>query len=514
MLSCPQRCASACSVHVIGHSDGDCIDGVDGQQRIDALGSDSAVNFGEFFGALRIDVPRTTDLDSGSASSLRVNISDRPASDDPKGKCHSFSIRDLMSEPRTVIVGAGIVGLCTAYELARKGSSVIVLDRGHVADSASCGNAGLFSIGHYPLTRPGASWRGFRWMFDSSSPLWIRPTLSPEVLHWLMTFHRHCNQAHMDRSLATLCAMGWQTIHALEQMLDAESIDCLYRRSGWLDLVMDSRNLPAAAAEGKSLAKYGYVTAAIDGAELRRNDPAFTKDVAGAIHYLDSAIIHPAQLVRGLAAALPRYGVTIRTDATVTSLERDGSGRCVGARLESGEVVRGDTTVLAAGIWSSQLADSAGVSVPMQGARGYHMQLDGVRVLPKTGGVIHETFVAFNPMGNQLRLAGTLEIAPLGRPWMRKRLAALPKAARKAIHGIDGACATQEWAGYRPCTADGMPVIGFAPNIPGLYIATGHAMMGLMLGPVTGRIACADILAADQSIDEKLLAAVRPGRRL
>ncbi len=417
-----------------------------------------------------------------------------------------------MGNQRTVVVGAGIVGLCTAYELALRGVDVVVLDRSATFDSASCGNAGLFSIGHYPLTKPGASWRGLRWMFDSTSPLWIRPSFSPELLRWLYTFHTHCNEAHMHRCMRTLCAMGWRTVQALEAMLDAESIDCLYRRSGWLDLIHDEANLDAAAAEGRALSSYGYRTDRIGGAELRRRDGAYADEVAGAIHYVDSGIIHPGQLVRGLADALAKRGVTIRTNVTVTGLTRDSGGRCVGARLESGEVVRAQTTVLAAGIWSDELARSAGVRIAMQPARGYHVQLDGVPHLPVTGGVMRETFIAYNPMGSQLRLAGTLEIAPVGRPWMRKRMNALVAGARKYLHGIDGGRVTHEWAGYRPCTADGMPVIGAVRELPGLYVATGHAMMGLMLGPVTGRIVAADICGEPQSIDEELLAAVRPDR--
>ena len=217
--------------------------------------------------------------------------------------------------------------------------------------------------------------------------------------------------------------------------------------------------------------------------------------------------------MRGLADALPRHGVNIRTGVTVAGIERDAKGKCIGARLSTGEIVHGENVVLAAGIWSSELAKSAGISVPMQPARGYHVQLDGVPQLPVTGGVMHETFVAYNPMGNQLRLAGTLEIAPVGRPWMRRRLNALIAGARKYLHGIDSGRVTAEWAGYRPCTADGMPVIGFAKSTPGLYIATGHAMMGLMLGPVTGRIIAADICGQTQSIDPEILAAVRPDRR-
>ncbi len=415
-----------------------------------------------------------------------------------------------MANHRTVIVGAGIVGLCSAYELALRGVDVVVIDRSATYDNASCGNAGLFSIAHYPLTKPGASWRGLRWMFDSTSPLWIRPSFSPQLIRWLWTFHSNCNEAHLERCMRTLCAMGWRTVQALEAMLDAEKIDCLYRRSGWLDLIHDDGNLDAAAEEGRALAPYGYRTDRISGAELRRLDGAYRDEVAGAIHYVDSGIIHPERLVRGLADALTKRGVEIRTNTTVTELKREASGRCIGVQLASGEFVRGDTTLLAAGIWSDALARSAGVRVAMQPARGYHVQLDGVPCLPITGGVMRETFIAYNPMGSQLRLAGTLEIAPVGRPWMRKRMNALITGARKYLHGVDAGRITHEWAGYRPCTADGMPVIGPIVQTPGLHIATGHAMMGLMLGPVTGRIVAADICGEPQSIDEDVLKSVRP----
>jgi D-amino-acid dehydrogenase len=417
-----------------------------------------------------------------------------------------------MSSTKTVVVGAGIVGLCTAYELLQRGRDAIVLDRECTLDGASAGNAGLFSIGHAPLTKPGASWRGLRWMLDSRSPLWIRPSLSPALLRWLWTFHRHCTPEHLERATRTLCALGWRTAQALERILDREGIDCFYRRCGWMDLVLDERNLDAAQREGRALASFGYRTDRISGNELRRRDPAYRDEVAGAIHYLDSAILHPGLLLRGLMRAVQARGGTVRLGCEVAGFERANDGRCIGARLRSGEVVEGDSVLLAAGIWSDPLASQLGIAVPMQAARGYHLQLEGTGVLPRHGGVMHETFVAYNPMGSQLRLAGTLEIGPTGRPWLRKRLHALTTAARRYLHGIDRAHITAEWAGYRPCTADGMPVIGSVPSIPGLFIGTGHAMMGLMLGPVTGRILCADICGTRQEIDPELLACMRPQR--
>ncbi len=414
-----------------------------------------------------------------------------------------------MPTPRTVIVGAGIVGLCSAYELAGRGASVIVLDRERIGASASCGNAGLFSIGHYPLTRPGASWRGIKWMFDSESPFWIRPSLAPELLKWLWAFHQSCTPHQTERSMRTLCALGWRTIQALEAILDTERIDCHYKRTGWLDLITDESQLDAAEAEGRTLAQYGYRTRRISGDDLRKSDPAYTTAVAGAIHYEDTAIIHPGLLMAGLLEAVKRRGVEVRMDSEVASLQLSRERRCDGVRLTSGEVVTGETTLLAAGIWSDALARKAGVSIPMQAARGYHLHLEGVPTLPKTGGVLHETAVAYTPMGNQLRIAGTLEIAPIGRPWMRRRINALVKRARTCLAGLDEAHVVEEWAGYRPCSADGMPFVGFAPTVANLYVATGHAMMGLMLGPVTGKIAAADILGGPLPIDSELLATVR-----
>lgn len=393
-----------------------------------------------------------------------------------------------MPRPRTVIVGAGIVGLSTAYFLAREGRDVTVLDREEPGDGASCGNAGLLSIGHYPLTRPGASWRGLKWMFDRNAPLFIRPRPDADLISWLWSFHRHCNQAWLDRCMRELCAMGFPTLRLLEEILEAEGIDCDYRRDGWLDVVMDPANLPKAEHEAKTLVPHGYSYDVLTGDELRRRSPCFTREVAGAVWHRDSAHCHPADLLLGLAAACARHGVDLRFSVEVAGLERDSLGRAAGVHSSRGEVVEGTEVVLAAGVWSGALARNVGLDIPMQGARGYHLQLEGVPQLPFTGCVLHETFVAVTPMRHQLRLAGTLEIQPLGRPWMRNRLGMLPAGARRYLTGIDQGRVVAEWAGYRPCTSDGMPVIGAVPGTPGAYVGTGHAMMGMTLGPVTGRV--------------------------
>jgi D-amino-acid dehydrogenase len=401
-----------------------------------------------------------------------------------------------MPRPRTVVVGAGIVGLATAYFLARAGREVLVLDREEIGDGASCGNAGLLSIGHYPLTRPGVSWRGLKWMFDRNAPLFIRPRPDADLISWLWTFHRHCSKPWLDGCMRELCAMGFPTLALFEEIIAAEGIDCDYRRDGWLDVVMDPANLPHAEREAASLVPHGYSYRMLTGDELRARSACFSPEVAGAAWYTDSAHCNPGDFMLGLAAACARRGVEVRTSVEVAGLERDRHGRAAGVHSAMGETFEGSEVVIAAGVWSGDLMRDMGLDIPMQGARGYHVQLEGVPQLPFTGCVLHETFVAVTPMRDQLRLAGTLEIQPLGRPWMRNRLDMLSRGAQRYIRGIDRGRAVAEWAGYRPCTSDGMPVIGAVPGTPGLFVGTGHAMMGMTLGPVTARVLADMVLGA------------------
>ncbi len=413
---------------------------------------------------------------------------------------------------RAVIVGAGIVGLSTAWWLARRGTPSVVLDRADPLESASSGNAGLLSIGHYPLTKPGASWRGLRWMASRRSPLYIRPTLDPRILSWLWTFHRHCNAAWSARCLEALCRLGFPALEAFETMIAEESIECDYARDGWLEIASTARGLEHAVAEARALEPFGYSIRSLDGPTLRREHPVFRAGLAGAVHYTDSARCHPGRFIGGLLAALRRRGVSLRLDAPVEAIDESGPS-AVRVRLVGGEVVEGGALVIAAGAWSSSLVEPLGVRLPLVAARGYHLHYDEPPALPGTGCVLRDSSVAVTPMGRALRLAGTLEIGSIGRPWLRERLQAIVDGAAAAMEGIDRLGPAKEWAGYRPCTPDGMPVLGALPGRPRTIVATGHAMMGMTLGPISGRLVSELLLGEAPSADCSLLAADRFGRR-
>jgi len=400
---------------------------------------------------------------------------------------------------RTVIVGGGIVGICAAYLLARRGAPVTLLDDGHVRDSASTGNAGLISLGHPPIPRPGMALNALKWMFAPRSPLYIPPRLDFTLARWLWGFHRACRRPHYRRSMQALAAHGRPAGRCIADLVREESIDCGYSPVGQLEVFGTEKGLARGREAAAEFRDYGYRTSMLTGDELREREPAFAPGVVGAAHYEDNAFASPRAFVAAMLEAAKAKGAEVLTDASISGLTVK-DGRCTGVTTGAGERIEGGATVLAAGIWSTRLARALGVSIPMQPAKGYHVELTGGPPLASAG-VLAEVFVACTPMDGRLRLAGTLELSGINDRIVPKRVEMLLVGPRRYLAGVDAATVGPPWCGMRPCTADGLPVIGWTKKVDRLFIATGHAMMGFTLGPLAGRIASECILDGKPSED-------------
>lgn len=408
-----------------------------------------------------------------------------------------------MSDP-VIIIGGGIVGLSTAFALRKRDIHSIVLDRDRLGDGASYGNAGLIVYGYPPINKPGISRQGARMLLNRESPLYIKPRLSTDLMRWLWGFNRHCTKAHLDASMEVLAEMGWQSKRTYEEILEETGIDCDWRPNGWIDVCSSMQSLDEAEKETELVSRYGFPATRLEGDAFHQKHPGFTEAAVGAIHYTDSATICPHSFSSGLSRVVLENGTPIREQSTVQEILHN-DGRIRGVRLESGEIISSTTVVLAAGTWSTALAKSVGLRIPMEPARGYHRDLRGLPCPPAVGGVIRGTAIAFTPMFDRLRLAGTLELAGHGRPWIRSRLDALTKGARHMIRDMDRGEIVAEWAGYRPCTHDGLPVVGPTTALQGLFVATGHAMMGMTLGPFTGTLVAEMICGEKPSLQTNLL---------
>lgn len=405
-----------------------------------------------------------------------------------------------MSEAHSIVIGGGIVGISTGYHLARRGHRVTVIEKDAVDTGASMGNAGIIALGHPPMPRPGLIGQTLKMLFDETNPLYISPRLDLELLRWMWQFRKACSETPFRRSMDILAALGRLAGDDFDQLVEEESLRCEYHRSGWMEIYRTEARMEHGRHEADMVRKYGFRIDMLSGDELREREPAFLPEVVGAAHYTDSRFANPGQVMVELADRAAKHGARLLSHTAVAGIDVH-DGRATGVTLGDGQRLEADTIVLASGAWTTELGRRIGVRVPMQPGKGYHLSLDRLEPAPSTTCVLAETFVAVTPLAGGLRLGGTVEFSGLNLRMRERRLEMLRVGARKYIRGIDGLKTHSTWCGLRPCTADGLPVIGPAPQVGGVYVGTGHAMMGFALGPVTGRLISECILDGRPSFD-------------
>ncbi|MGB1840196.1 MAG: NAD(P)/FAD-dependent oxidoreductase [Longimicrobiales bacterium] len=406
-----------------------------------------------------------------------------------------------------IVVGGGVIGISAAYELARAGAAVTVLERDRVGAGASSGNAGTIAVGHPPLNRPGRIAQAIRQMTDSSSPLFVKPRVDPGLWRWLVGFARYCTDAHVQHCMHVMAPLGRHALSAFARLLEEERIECEYTPGGYLEVCSTEAGMEGVRHEAEIIEGHGYRPEVIDGDEVRRREPALGPDRIGAVHYPESATLIPSLFLARLTAAAERRGVRIRSGAEVAAVTHH-RGRVTGVTLRSGETVGGDAVVLATGPYSRQLARPFGVRVPVQPGKGYHRDVDiGPNGAPplRIACVLAEHSVFCTPMDSAIRFAGTMEFSGENDVMRPERLRQLTHAARAAFPDMGTARPRSEWCGLRPMSMDGLPIVGPVPGVEGLVLATGHGMLGLTLGPITGEIVASQVLGGSDSRAKGLL---------
>jgi D-amino-acid dehydrogenase len=399
---------------------------------------------------------------------------------------------------RVVVVGAGVVGLCTAWALRRRGHEVVVLDGATVRDSASWGNAGLIVPSlSAPVPGPGVPQLGLRSLLTPGAAFRMRP--DPTLLRWLLAFTRHCTRAAHDHGTQATLDLA-RDVHASFAALQASGVCVESVRTG-LRFVGSTR----AAVEDElallaPLTRYGYdLPAGIDAAEATcAAEPLLGDRARFSAHLAGDGHLDPRELVAALESWLSAHDVLVRRDAGV-------DGFAVRAGAVSGVVTEqgsqdADAVVIAAGAWSGRLLRDLGYRLPLQAGKGYSASVD-LGALPRTPLYLLEARVAVTPMAGRSRLAGMMDLSGVDSSPRPKRVAALVRQSSSYLPSLSRDTVRESWAGLRPMTPDGLPVIGAVPGTSNAFVATGHAMLGVTLGPVTGE-AVAGLLAGEQ--DERL----------
>jgi len=396
---------------------------------------------------------------------------------------------DRFSDP-VIVVGGGVVGLCCARSLARRGVRVHVIERGQIGHGASFGNAGTVSPAHPPINAPGR-WRELiRSMVDPLSPLYIPPRLDPGLWRWLFAFARHCGQTHVDHCRGVLAPLARVTPGLHDEIAAAAEEDELgYRRDGYLEIFRTAAGGAAAAHEAAYARGQNFTARQLDGEELRAREPALSASVRGGFHYPEARSLDPYAFLLAVAWEAQADGARL-TEGTAVETVVTESGRARGVRTAEGDI-DASAVILATGAYSPDLYRALGCPLPVIPAKGYHVDRpfeDPGTPRLDTACLLVETSVFCTPMPGRLRLAGTLEFSGINDDMRRRRLEQLTRGARPFLEGLDDGPPSSEWCGLRPCTPDGLPVVGPVPGWEGVFAATGHAMLGLTFGPVTGEL--------------------------
>lgn len=387
-----------------------------------------------------------------------------------------------------LVIGGGIVGLCCAYYLNKAGHQVTVVDKSTMDFGASYVNAGYLTPSHIiPLAAPGVMKQGIKWMFNSASPLYIKPRLKPEFLKWSMAFNRSCSQANVDRSVRAIRDINLMSRELFPELKKDEGFGFQLERKGLLMLCKTQKMLDAELAVANLAKREGLEVASMTKAELQQMEPNVSIDAIGGVHFACDGHTTPVQLMTELKAILPKKGVTLKPQEAVLKL-KTSNGKITQVTTAKQEYTP-DEVILAGGSWSHKLASQVGVKLLLEAGKGYCINSERELGISMPT-ILCESKVAVTPMAGFTRFAGTMEIAGINHNINPKRVAAIASAAEKYYPDIKITTQEKEQAacGLRPVSPDGMAYIGRTKKCDNLIFATGHAMMGWSMGPATGKL--------------------------
>ena len=392
---------------------------------------------------------------------------------------------------KVAVVGAGMVGLSTAWFLQQHGVHVTVLDRRQVAAGSSWGNAGWLTPAlTAPLPEPAVLRYGVRAVVSPSSPVYVPLRADPRLLRFLAGFTRHSTARRWGLGTRAYAPLNRRALAAFDELASAGRgtqsyaadpfLACFRTQEERAVLVEELQHLQAAGQD----VKYDL----INGHEARAAEPALSSSVAAAVRLHDQRYLNPPEFTAGLATAVHDRGGEVLDGAAVRDIRDQGDGVVV--EVESGEERRFDAVVLATGAWLGELARRWGVRRVVQAGRGYSFSV-AADPLPSGPVYFPTQRIACTPLttptGPRLRVAGMMEFRRPDAPLDRRRIEAIVAAARPLLNGVDLDRRQDEWVGSRPCTTDGLPLIG-ATRSPRVYAAGGHGMWGVALGPLTGQL--------------------------
>lgn len=402
---------------------------------------------------------------------------------------------------KVVIIGGGISGLSTAYFLNKEGYQVILIDKGDLTGGASNINAGFITPSHiFSLASPGVVAKGLKWMWNSKSPLYIKPRLDLEFLDWAWKFKKSATTKKVEESIPVLKEISLKSSSLYEEILESLGTAVHFEKKGILTVFRTEKARAEETKLAERISSENLEVEILDRNALFHLQPVLSENIRGGIHYRCDAHSTPSNFVEKLRLLLENRGVDFRLNEEVLDFQKNGT-RIKGVRTAK-DYYNIDELVLASGAWTPKLAAILGLKVPIQGGKGYSMD-----VYRETGisipTILAESKIAITPMKGFTRFAGTMEFSGNNSVIRKERIEAI--AAAVPLH-YRNVCITEEEkagarSGLRPVSPDGLPYIGRSRQYENLTLAAGHAMIGWSLGAITGKLVTQVISGSKPDVD-------------
>ena len=387
-----------------------------------------------------------------------------------------------------VIIGGGIIGLSTAYYLYKSGCKVTVVDKSNFSSGASFVNAGYITPSHFiPLSQPGIITKGLKWMFDSTSPFYVKPRLDLDFLKWALAFKKSAKTSKVEKAIPALIDFNVLSRELYKEMKASGDFDFHYEQKGLLMYYQCDKVGEEEWKVGQRAIKEGLKVEHLSSSEVKKLEPNVALNIKGAVYFHSDAHMTPNNFMNDVITFLKSKGVAFLEKEEVLDIEI--SNHSISKVITNKQKLEADEFVMAAGSWSQKLSRKLGIEISLQAGKGYSINVDkptGITI----PSILSEAKVAVTPMDGFTRLAGTMEIAGINHNIDPIRVNAITKAAKKYYPNIEIKPKYLDNAkcGLRPCSPDGLPYIGKSSKCKNLTIATGHAMMGWSLGPATGKM--------------------------
>ncbi|HKP32403.1 MAG TPA: FAD-dependent oxidoreductase [Chitinophagaceae bacterium] len=411
---------------------------------------------------------------------------------------------------KVIIVGGGIIGLSSAFYLQQSGWDVIVIDKGNFKENCSYGNAGYISPSHFvPLASPGIVKMALKWMFNSTSPFYVKPRLNWPLISWGMQFMRSATKEHVKNSAIPLRDIGLLSMKEYEEWRNLSDFNFYFEKKGILDLFQTEEKLHHVHEVEKGARELGLDAVILKKEEVEALEPGIKMNILGGLHWKCDAHCYPNDLMKNLISYLENKNVKLVPNEEVTSFVKKNN--LITKVVTNKNEYLTDAVVIATGSWSREVAGLADAKIPLMPGRGYSVTVNDDQFKTNYPAILVEGRVAITPMNGRMRFGGTMEITPTGTPPRMNRVHGILEAVKRFFpdFNIPMPAVEDVWYGYRPCSADGLPYIGRLKKNKNVIVATGHAMVGLTFGAGTGKMVSELLDERPTSMDIKAFAPER-----